>query len=73
MSLDWRADWLKIGESARKVRDRKFVLEERPQVDASRPTHGCFDNWIGCIEETMVSILGLEMPSRNCAVRVDHR
>ena len=53
----WRAAWAKFGGP--KVLTDKFVLEERPK-SSIKSAHGCFDNWIGCIEETLVSILGLD-------------
>ena len=65
--LDWRRDWLKIGNPPVIVRE-KFVLEERPK-STIKAEHGCFDNWIDCIEETMVSILGLKSVT-DLAVRV---
>jgi hypothetical protein len=63
--VQWRAAWSKMGEL--KVLTDKFVLEERPKSTV-KSTHGCFDNWITCIEETLARILGLgavtELPVR---------
>jgi hypothetical protein len=53
----WRKQWIDVwGEP--QVLSEKQVLEATPNKTI-KSTHGCFDNWIGCIEQTLQRILGL--------------
>ena len=58
----WRKDWLKVS-------GKPLVLEVRDVLEAAPTTtikaaHGCFDNWIDCIERTLQRILDLSSPNK---------
>ena len=58
----WRKSWLKLSDDAQ-VLEKERVVEELPAF-SSRSVHGCFDNWIDGIEQTLARILGLSSPGR---------
>ena len=68
---DWRKAWLKMS-GAPEVLSQNRVLEEVPAFTI-KSVHGCFDNWIGCIERTLMRILGLssinKLPVRIMSLR----
>ena len=58
----WRRSWLKLSDDAQ-VLEKKRVVEELP-VFTIRSEHGCFDNWIEGVEQTLARILGLSSPGK---------
>jgi hypothetical protein len=58
----WRKSWLKLSDDAQ-VLEKERVVEELPAFSI-RSVHGCFDNWIEGIEQTLARILGLSSPGR---------
>ena len=58
----WRKSWLKLSDDAQ-VLEEERVLEEIPAFTI-RSVHGCFDNWIEGVEETLARILGLSSPGK---------
>jgi hypothetical protein len=59
---DWRKTWLPLSSEAG-VLAKKRVVEELPAFSI-RAVHGCFDNWIEGVEQTLARILGLASPAR---------
>ena len=58
----WRRSWLKLSDDAQ-VLEEERVVEELPAFSI-RSAHGCFDNWIEGIEQTLARILGLSSPGK---------
>jgi hypothetical protein len=63
----WRKQWRNVWGDAQVLGDKRVVEATSPDKTI-KSTHGCFDNWIGCVERTLQRILGLssvgKLPAR---------
>jgi hypothetical protein len=63
----WRKQWRNVWGDAQVLSDKRVVETIDPDKTI-KSTHGCFDNWIECVERTLQRILGLssvgKLPAR---------
>jgi hypothetical protein len=55
----WRKQWADIWGPAQLLNEPRVPEATVPAEKTIKSTHGCFDNWIACIERTLQRILGL--------------
>jgi hypothetical protein len=54
----WRKQWGNVWGDAQVLSDKRVVEATNPDKTI-KSTHGCFDNWVACVEKTLQRILGL--------------
>jgi hypothetical protein len=68
----WRTAWPKTGIPPEILTVHSVVDSIRPRSSITA-SHGCFDNWINCVERTLQRILGLssvnDLPQRIITLR----
>jgi hypothetical protein len=58
----WRQAWSKVGTKPDLLTVESVVDSLKPK-SSIKSSHGCFDNWIACVERTLLRILGLSAPA----------
>jgi Papain family cysteine protease len=65
--VEWRTTWMKAagGPQVLAAKEVEDQVKPRTTIESS---HGCFDNWINCVERTLQRMLGLasvtQLPTR---------
>jgi hypothetical protein len=60
----WRKQWADAWGPAQVLSEPLVAQATRPAEKTIESTHGCFDNWVACIEKTLQRILGLSSVSK---------